>query len=133
MTKHPSSGFQTELSSQLFSFSSYPCLWPLCCSSEVLAKWMLCLQHVLVLSSSLCVCVCTSPPVWFGTATLAAAFGEACVCVCGVPVLRTSWAFRDFTFVCMCVCICLSDVTVRVAAVSCCFRAKHTILTGLIN
>lgn len=32
-----------------------------------------------------------------------------------------------------CMCVCLSDVTVRVAAVSCCSRAKHTVLTGLIN
>lgn len=78
-------------------------LRPPCLPSGVLAKWMLCLQHVLVLSSGVCVrtcvCVCTRPPVWFSTATLAAAFGEVCVCV--VPVQRTSWAFRD----CACVCI----------------------------
>ena len=81
-----------------------------------------------------CVCMCVfcvrmSPPVWFSTDALAAAFGEAHVCVCRAR-------FEDqlgFQRLCVCVRICLSDVTVRVAAVSCCSRAKHTVLTGLIN
>lgn len=66
---------------------------------------MLCLQHVLVLSSGerVCahVCWCVQKSVWFSTATLAAAFsGRACVFgVHVVTVLKTSWAFRD----CACV------------------------------
>lgn len=59
-----------------------------------------------------CVCVCAGPPVWFSTATLAAAFWGS-VCVFGVrvvPVLRTSWAFRDCACVSVCVCLCVVRV-----------------------
>ena len=62
-----------------------------------------CISAVIRWCVCMCVSLCTSPPVWFSTATLAAAFGEACVCVC--------------VCVCVfCVCVCVCSVCVRCAS-----------------
>lgn len=68
--------------------------WTLCHLSGALAKWMLCLQHVLVLSSGVCAQVRLSGSVLLPWQQR---LGK-CVCVFSVhvvPVLRTSWVFRD--------------------------------------
>lgn len=109
---------------ELVYFTPHPAR-PLCVVSGALAKWMLCLQHVLVLWSDSSFCLvqyCYLGRSFYGS-----------VSVCGfcasLPVWETSWVCRDCVH-CVCVCICLSDVTMKLTAVSCCFWAKHTVLTG---
>lgn len=84
-----------DVEEEIFRFSPslslflYSCL-SLCLLSGVPAKWMLCLQHVLVPSSGVCVCVC-----WCARVRLvqfcylgSSFWGNACVCMCAccVPV-----------------------------------------------
>lgn len=82
--------------SMMFSLSSYVCFWALCIVSKVLAKWMLCLQLILVLPGI--ACARTSPSVWLSPSTLAAASVGVYVRYFGVQVWRASWVFRERLF-----------------------------------
>lgn len=86
-----------------FSFSLYSCFWALFPLSGVLAKWMLCLQHVLVLSSGVCVCarthtsLCLVQSCYLGSSFL----GSVCV----RRACRDSFKEQlGFQRLCMCVC-----------------------------
>lgn len=85
----------------------------------------------------LCVCTClflhTGPSVWFSPATLAAAFGEACV-QCASLEDQLGFPRLDVrVHECMVMHSFVRRDGSKVAAVSCCSRAKRTVLTGLIN
>lgn len=101
---------------------------PHCFVSGALTKWMLCLHHVLVLWSDSSFCLVQY-------CYLGRSF---CVCLCVwffVPVCQF-WGpagSSEFVRIVFCVCVCLSDVMMKVAAVSCCFWAKHTVLNGWMN
>lgn len=103
--------------------------WPLCLLSGALAKWMLCLQHVLVLSSGVCAQVRLSGSVRLPWQQC---LGK-CVCVLACTMCQF-WGPAGFSEIARArLCACLSDVTVRGAAISCCSRVKRTVLSGLIN
>lgn len=98
------SRFTVVLILLIFLSFALPCL-----PSGVLAKWMLCLQHVLVLSSG--VRVCTKSACLVQYCYLGSSFWESvCVCVCvWCASLEDQLGFQRLcvcVFVCVCAFVC---------------------------